>query len=164
MNHKLSTILAGTATLALWPNLAQAISLNLVPSPENASPGEKIEVAVTISELGDGVAPSLSTYDLNISFDNTILDFSSVTFGDPVQGNQLDLSGFGTETEIREPSLDVVNIFELSFDFPDDLDTFQADSFTLATLSFDTIRTGIIKAEPLPPTSKQDYYATGSAT
>jgi len=35
-----------------------------------------------------------------------------------------------------------VNLFELSLDFPWDLDDFQADSFTLATLTFDTLAVG----------------------
>lgn len=129
-------------TLALWQGTAQAISVNLVPSTQNAFLGNSIDVAVTISDLGNGIAPSLSTYDLDISFNSNILDFSSATFGDPVLGNQLDLSGFGTDTEIKEPSLGVINIFELSLSFPDDLNNLQADSFTLATLTFDTIAIG----------------------
>ncbi len=146
MNHKLSAIIGGTVSLALWQGTAQAISLNLVPSPQNTFLGNTIDAAVIISELGNGVAPSLSTYDLDISFDDTILDFSSVTFGDPVLGDQLNLMGLGSEIEIKEPSPGVVNIFELSFDFPEDLNDLQADRFTLATLTFDTVAVG---ASPL---------------
>ena len=141
MRNKLSTILTGTAILALCQGTAQAISLNLVPSPQNAFLGNAIDVAVTISELGDGLAPSLSVYDLDISFNDTILDFSNATFGDPVLGNQLDLSGFG-DMKLSVPSADVVQIVQVSFNSPGDLDTLQADSFTLATLTFDTIATG----------------------
>ena len=142
MRNKLSAIIGGTVSLALWQGTAQAISLNLVPSPQNAFLGNTIDVAVIISELGDGVAPSLSTYDLDISFDDTILDFSSLTFGDPVLGEQLALLGVDSLTEAEESSPSVVNIFELSFNLPDDLDNLQADSFTLATLTFDTVAVG----------------------
>jgi hypothetical protein len=142
MRNQLSAILTGAVALALWQGTAQAISLNLVPSPQTTFLGNTIDVAVTISDLGNGVAPSLSTYDLDISFDNTILDFNSVAFGDPVLGDQLDLF-LGSLTESEEPSLGVVNLFELSLDLSQDLDSFQADSFTLATLTFDTIATGI---------------------
>jgi hypothetical protein len=50
---------------------------------------------IFISGLGDGTAPSLSTFDLDISFDPTILAFSTAVFGDPILGDQLDIWGLG---------------------------------------------------------------------
>ena len=63
-------------------------------------------------------------------------------FGDPVLGDQLDLFGFGSITSFDDSVSSVVNLFELSFDLPSDLDTLQAGSFTLATLTFDTLAQG----------------------
>lgn len=142
MSKELSAILTATAAFALWQGTARAISLNLVPAPQNTFLGNTVNVGVTISDLGDGAAPSLSTYDLDISFDDTVLDFSGVTFGDPSLGDQLALFGVSSLTETEEPSFGLVNIFELSFNSVDELDDSQADSFTLATLTFNTIATG----------------------
>ena len=142
MNKQLSTILAGTTALALWPAATYAISLSLVPSSQNISLGNRVDVAVIISDLGDGAAPSLSTYDLDINFDPAIVGFNELIFGDPVLGNQLDLFGFGTDISIDNSVPGIVSISEVSFDIPSDLDDFQADGFTLATLNFNSLDVG----------------------
>lgn len=103
--------------------------------------GNLVNVGVMISGLGNQAAPSLNTYDLDIHFDDNHLTYSGIIFGDPVLGNQLDLFDFGDNvTSVDLVSNGVLNIFELSFDFPEDLNTLQADSFTLATLTFDILR------------------------
>jgi hypothetical protein len=90
---------------------------------------------------------TLGTFDLNISFDPTILSFSSVTFGDPILGDQLDFgSGFGSIYTPTDFGGGVLNLFGLSTDLPDVLDANQADSFILASLTFDTLAIG---ASPL---------------
>ena len=81
------------------------------------------------------------TYDIDTSFDSTAVSFDSAVFGDPILGNQLDLYGFGTINAVS-PGVGVVNIFELSLDLPADLDSMQADSFVLATLTFDALSVG----------------------
>jgi hypothetical protein len=102
-------------------------------------------VNLLISGLGDGVAPSLGTFDLDVTFDPAILAFNNVLFG-----NQLDLnvagsvSGFDSESE---PG--VVNLFEVSLELPADLDATQASEFVLASLTFDSIgtETSLLKFE-----------------
>ena len=104
--------------------------------------GSSVDIDLVISGLGPDVAPSLSTYDLDILFDSNHLSFSSATFGDSVLGNQLDL--FDLEGNISDVDLSgagVVNIYEVSLDFAADLNDFQADSFTLTTLTFDVLKT-----------------------
>ena len=91
--------------------------------------------------LGDFAPDSLSTFDLDVSFDASVLGFNNVSFGDPILGDQLDLFGFGSITDAT-PGGGIVNLFELSFDLPGDLDTLQAGSFTLAVLTFDALATG----------------------
>jgi hypothetical protein len=95
-----------------------------------------VEIALVISGLGDFVPPSLGTFDLDITFDPAILAFQNAVFGD-----QLDLSGLGSITEIQ-PGVMNVNLFELSLDNPADLDTLQPGSFTLVTLTFATLTDG----------------------
>lgn len=115
--------------------------LRITPAAQTISLGTPVQVALTISGLGDFVAPSLSTFDLNVEFDPTILGFNSVTFGDPVLGDQLDLLGLGSLSSAT-PGSGTVNLFELSFDSPDALDSLQSGAFTLATLTFDSLLAG----------------------
>ncbi|PXF55063.1 MAG: hypothetical protein C4B58_15295 [Deltaproteobacteria bacterium] len=136
----LSSIVLATLLLII-PATSQAISIGFEPISQMVGVGDSVDVALVISELGIGYAPSVGTFDLDIFFDSTILAFNSATFGDSVLGDQLDLWGFGSLAEIT-PATGTVNLFELSFDTVDDLNTFQADSFTMATLTFDTLAVG----------------------
>ena len=86
--------------------------------------------------MGDGFAPSLGAYDIDLTFDAGLFSFNSLTFGDPSLGNQLDLCGFCV---ISDSSLvgNTLNLAEVSLDFPFDLDDFQAPEFILASVVFD---------------------------
>jgi len=140
-NHSLFIAIATGFVFFLLNVSAQAITLGFDPVSQNVYLGDSVSVDLVISELGDGMADSLSTFDLIIDFDETILSFSSVTFGDPILGDQLDLldeDSFYSDTA----GVDTVNIYELSFDSPSDLNSSQASSFTLATLTFDANEIG----------------------
>lgn len=100
-----------------------------------------MDIGILISGLDDGMAPSLSTFDLDVVFDPALFDFDSLTFGDPILGDQLDLFGFGIITSVSS-GIGMVNFFEVSLDFPFDLDDLQPGSFTLATLTFDALTAG----------------------
>lgn len=121
---------------------AQSITIDFDPVDQTVDLGTQAEVALTISDTGDFAAPSLSTFDLNITFDALILAFDSVVFGDPVLGDQLDLFGLGSLTAFDGSIPGEVNLFELSLDLPGDLETLQAGAFTLATLIFNTLAVG----------------------
>lgn len=132
------------AFLALAGSSAQAISIGFEPLTSDVDLGSLFMVELRISGLDDGAAPSLSTFDVDIAFDSAIIGLSGidmVTFGDPLLGDQLDLSGFGSLTGVAISS-GSVNLFELSFDLPEDLDFFQADSFTLASITFSALGVG----------------------
>ena len=115
--------------------------LSFDPVKHHADIGDQVDVDVRISGLGNNAAPSLGAFDLDVTFNDSGLDFASLTFCDPVLGNQLDLFGFGFNpsgfAENPDPAVGLADFFEISLDAPSDLDTFQADSFILATLSFD---------------------------
>ncbi len=126
---------AAFALLTLVTAPAHAALITFQPALQTVSAGSAVDVVVVISDLGAGGAPSLSTFDLEITFNDDVLSFIGATFGDPILGDQLDLGGFGTITSVIDaPGL--VTLFELSFDLPDDLDSLQADSFILAILRF----------------------------
>jgi hypothetical protein len=121
---------------------AQAITIGFDPVDQTAFVGDSVDVALTISGLGDGEAPSLGAFDVTVSFNSLVLGYVGVVFGDPVLGDQLDLFGLGSiygET----PGLGTVNLFELSIDSEDDLNALQAGSFVLATLTFNALAVGV---------------------
>ena len=120
---------------------SNAITIGFNPQHQTVPVGDKAEVALVISELGNGAEPSIGAFDLDITFDPTILTFDSVVFGDPDLGDQLDLSGWGSWTAFI-PGAASVNLYEVSIDPAAVLDSLQADSFTLAYLTFDTLSVG----------------------
>lgn len=128
--------------IVFMTSAAHAIALNVNPITQNVLLGNSIGVILDISGLGDGSAPSLGVFDLNLNFDPAILTFNNVTFGDPVLGDQLDLFGLGSLITFDDTTPGMVNLYELSFDLPSDLDALQIGNFTLASLTFDSLTTG----------------------
>lgn len=127
---------------------ANAISLDFTPLYQDVILGNTAQVSIRISDLGVIDSPSLRSFDLEIVFDPTMLAFSSVSYGDPVLGDQLDIFGLGSSilTNLYPhpsvPTSFIVNLTEQSFDLPDTLNNFQAGDFLLATLNFTTMNTG----------------------
>ncbi|MCI0527931.1 MAG: PEP-CTERM sorting domain-containing protein [Nitrospira sp.] len=127
---------------------AQAISLDFVPFSQDVVIGNPVDVDLVISGLGDFTDPSLATFDLDVFFDPAILSFNSVGFGpflgDPSLGEAITTSDASTSGS--------VNLFEVSFlegdattcvfCIPPFLNDLQPSSFTLATLTFDTLAMG----------------------
>jgi hypothetical protein len=103
--------------------------------------GSQAVVSLDITGLGSGAAPSVGAFDIDLSFDSSILALSSVVLGDPALGDQLDLFSLGSILAAT-PGAGTVNVFEISLDFADDLNLLQADAFTLATFTFDTLAAG----------------------
>lgn len=118
-----------------------AMSIGFAPASQVVGIGTPVDVAVIMTDMGNLVPPSLGTFDLTVGFNPAILGFNSMTFGDPLLGDQLDLSGFGSSTGTTT-GVGTVNFFEVSFDLPGDLNSFQAGDFTLATLTFNTLALG----------------------
>jgi len=101
----------------------QAITLSFNPSSQFTR-ASSVDVALVISGLASGAPPSLSTFDVDISFNPDILAFASATFGDPVLGDQLDLFSLGSLTSATA-GVGTANLFELSFDSQTDLDGYR---------------------------------------
>ena len=116
--------------------------LTLVPDSTQARVGDSVDVALNISGLVAGDAPSLGAFDLDVTFDPGVLVWTGTVFGDPARGDQLDLFGLGSLTSSALSSQGRLNIMQLSFYLPQDLDLLQADAFTLATLSFTAAAVG----------------------
>ena len=121
---------------------ANAVSLDLLPASSSVNLGEPVQVELRISGLGEGTAPSLGAYDFLLAFNPVVLGFGGFTFGNPLLGNQLDLTGFGTVSGFDSGTPGQLNLFEISLDLANDLDALQAASFALGTISFNTIGYG----------------------
>ncbi|MCZ6617620.1 MAG: PEP-CTERM sorting domain-containing protein [Gammaproteobacteria bacterium] len=106
---------------------SQAVIISFEPGDQSISLGGSATVDLRVSGLGDEI---LTGFDLYVGFDDSILAFQSFTFG-----TGLDVFGFGTLTDVLDFG-GVVNVYELSFDFDDDLRDFQPDDFVLGTLTF----------------------------
>ena len=139
-NAMIGATAVAIVTLVATP--ASASTITFQPQVQSVAAGSAVDVALVISDLVAGAGPSLSTFDLEISFNEAVLSFAGAAFGDPVLGDQLDLAGFGTITSAASVA-GVVSLFELSFDLPGDLETLQAGSFVLATLTFNATAAGV---------------------
>jgi hypothetical protein len=142
MNKSWQLVLALAAVILLGSSPAHAISVGFDPANQTVQLGDTVNVNVKISGLTAPGAPSLSAFDLDVNFSSSILSLASVTFGDPVLGDQLDVSLLGCAFCLSTPGTGSVNLVEISFDSSADLDALQAADFVLATLSFDTLAAG----------------------
>jgi hypothetical protein len=119
----------------------QAITIDLLPALQEVDVNTSVNIDITVTGLIDGAAPSLGAYDLNILYDPSMLSFSgssSVSFGE-----QLDLFGSGSMRQVDDRVAGIINLYEISLDLADDLNQLQLSSFTLATLTFDTLIEGM---------------------
>ena len=134
------------ALVAAWPfgtSSIQAATLSVSPGAQTVGLGASTFIDIAVTGLGDGVAPSLGAYDLNVNYDSTLLSFISATLGDPALGNQLDLFNLVSNPSAVDGTLpNTVNVFELSFDSVANLNTLQAANFTLFRLTFSAVKLG----------------------
>lgn len=119
--------------LALLCGHAHAASLSLVPGAVTTTPGGTFSINLVVTGLGDGGAPSLGAFDLDIGFNPADLSLVGVTLqaqlGDVGLGEALDVS-FGT----LAPGW--LNIAEVSLLSVGELDSLQGDTVILAALEF----------------------------
>jgi hypothetical protein len=137
--------LALTSALLVAPLQSNAAIIGFDIPDATPTFGSDFVINAIISDLGDGVSPSISVFDLVLSFDETVLSIDttdadvdnvidSVTL-DP-DGN-LDVLGLGgniLEAYLGAPG--ALTLLDSSLDDPQDLIDFQAGSFILATMTF----------------------------
>lgn len=146
--------LAALAVLALagGPQPARGITIDLVGPAGPVALGDPVLISVVVLGLGAGAAPSLGAWDLDVFFDATRMSTNAgaVAFGDPVQGDQLDIDpggavGDGSDTlETLSLSAGTVELAQLAGlgVAGADLDAFQLASFVLAEITFTAIGPG----------------------
>jgi hypothetical protein len=122
---------------ALWlASSAGAATISLVPSLDTATVGDVLELDLMVDGLGDGEAPSLGVFDLDVSYDPLVLGLTDVNLGD---GLSVSLP---THSVIDGGTPGVVSLLEVSFESVATLDALQASAFRLATLSFEAVEAG----------------------
>ena len=112
---------------------AFSATLSLEPTTQTINFSETASVDLLISGLGDFTSPSLGAFDVDINFDNTVISFSTATFGTFLGTS---IQGVDTST----PGM--VKLDEVSLESVPTLDGLQSDSFLLATLTFDGTSAG----------------------
>jgi hypothetical protein len=128
---------------------SHAVLIGFQPSDQTVFLGDSVSVDLVIS--GFDASQSLGDYDLNLSFDSSILNLSSVIFGNELGTSLQDTSNAGTGT---------LNLNELSWESATTLENDQADSFTLATLTFDTLSLGLSKLDISSVFALGDQYGS----
>ena len=119
--------------LIAFGNSAAAATLSFNPSMSTIDVGDELGIEIMVSGLED---VDLGAFDLNVNYDDSRLSFVNYLLGsqlgvipdDATDWSEGDLGG------------GVINLAELSL--LDDL-SFQLDSFTLATLTFEGAGVGI---------------------
>ncbi len=130
---------------------ASAITLSVEPTYSVINVGDTFTADLVISGLIDSAPPSLGRFDIDLNYDASIFSVAAVN---PVSfGDQLDFgfNGVGDSVQTENTAIPgVVNLFELSFEIPFELDLFQPGEFTLASVSFvaDSFGSGTFSLAP----------------
>jgi hypothetical protein len=118
---------------------SEAVSIGLSPSPIATSAGGSFTLDLVVAGLGGGLHPALGSYDLDVSFDASLLSLDGVSFA---------VGGFlGGPVDSLQDALETVsgvwNVSEVSLLSPSELLALpQPATFTLATLSFSALAEG----------------------
>jgi hypothetical protein len=122
---------------------SQAIVLSFDPGDQTIGLGEPVDVDLRISGLGIDI---LTGFDLDVSFDDSVLGFTGFDFG-----TGLDTFLLGANIQFATDfGGGLVNVFEISFDFDADLELFQPDDFVLGTFHFNAIGFGTSALDVAP--------------
>jgi hypothetical protein len=124
--------LIGLFFVFLFTTPVFAITLSLDPADQTIPVGGSAVLELNISGLTAGGPDSLGAFALDITYDDTILAFDSVSFGSYLG----DSSMFEADAFFDDATPGLVYLDEVSWLFDWELDALQPDSFTLATLSF----------------------------
>jgi hypothetical protein len=133
----LPTVLAAllTGTFAAQP--AQAVAIQFTPDTSAGFVGDVFNIDVFVSGLSAGESREIvSAFDLDVFYDPTILNATSVTFGAAL--GLADIDTF-TSSFLSSGRIDFANVSLLRNDQLGDL---QGDSVLLASLTFSAIGIG----------------------
>ena len=123
----------------LYFSSASAVVVSFNPANQSVVEGNPVSVELVISDLGTEI---LTGFDLEISFDDSILSFTDFSVGPGATG----LDPFGLDSGALSYGFDLgfgtAAVGDFSFELDSTLQTLQPDSFVLGTLAFDTLSAG----------------------
>lgn len=103
-------------------------AIGFTPSQQSATDGDLVSVDIIATGLGNGVSPSIGSFDLDVLFDATVLSFQSYSIGSALDDTSLGDLGGG-----------LIDLAALSLDDPADLNASQGSTVSLASLSFQVV-------------------------
>jgi hypothetical protein len=124
--------LAGLLSTLTLPATAFSATISALTPAQPIGVGDQTQVNLRISGLGEFTAPSLGGFDLSVSYDDSVVSLTDVSFS----------TWLGTSFQNEIPAADSVDLFELSLESPEFLESLQPDAFLLATLLFDGVAQG----------------------
>lgn len=128
----------GMLNLASVP--ANAAIIDVSAPITNLTIGEHVYVDFNILGLTGAIGDSLSAFDLDILFDDSVFSFTGFDFTDPVLGNnQLDLPEIGAFSfygNVFDPGNGVLDVYGVSGNSDLVLDADQANDFRFLGLTF----------------------------
>ena len=131
MFKQLHSLLVSGVLLSSVSTVSQALMIDITPNFQSVFVGESVSVDIVASDVSN--AGGLGDFDFDLSFDDSILNFDSVTFGTGLGFGLQDSSALGGS----------LNINEVSFESEAYLLANQADSFILATINFTASAIGL---------------------
>jgi hypothetical protein len=126
------------ATALVGPKPADAVTLQVSPPSQTQYIGTELNVAIEVSGLE---SLSLNQFIGRLWFDPLIVHLTGVSFGDPLLGDQIALSG-GNDGIFSNIFSDNVDFSEYSHADAADLLSLQANSFIIVSLRFSAIGKG----------------------
>ncbi len=130
--------------LCLIPFSASAITIGFSPASQAVGLGDPVLVDVVVSDLAGEI---VSAYDLDVTYDSSVLSATDVTFGSFL-GDEFFFEVFN-DFDLSTPG--VVDFAQLSLLADFELALLQPDSFTLATLELDAVGLGISSLDFVAP-------------
>lgn len=135
------TALFATASLPV-----HAVFIALSPSIQVSGTGQVVTVDLIAGDLGDPIDTTIGVFDVDVSFDNTVLSFVSFDYSDAlgsiITNDFFDLTA-DAYTDDTMSGLNAagnsINLNLFSFLFSSDLEFLQSTVTTLASLTFNVI-------------------------
>jgi len=134
MSLHLRTVLLGLSLVAGGIAAAPCVgaAIGFTPSQQRATDGDVVSVDVIATGLGNGVSPSIGSFDLDLLFDATVLSFHSYSIGAALGASPVDAS-------LGDLGGGLIDLAAVSLDSPADLNATQSSTVSLASLSFEVL-------------------------
>lgn len=123
--------------------LARAVAIDFTESAKTVAVDAPFTLQLRISDVNGLLAPALSSFEIEVAFSQSSLQFVSAQFGDPTLGDQLNGSGLA-DAAVTPPfasgfGQSSIVLSEISNDLAAPL---QPGEFVLATLTFRALANG----------------------